>query len=86
MAPGLRIFESCTELIRCLPQLRCDQDRPGDCADRPHELTHGPDALRYLAAMLPMPALPEQAPPKLSDWDRALLGKPRKRGEKIKIV
>jgi len=84
--PGLRIFETCTELIRCLPQLRCDEDRPGDCADRPHELTHGPDALRYLAGMLPMPALPEQAPPRLSDWDRALLGRSRKRGERIKII
>jgi hypothetical protein len=50
------------------------------------ELTHGPDALRYLTGMLPMPALPEAAPRPLSDWDRAVFGKGRKKGEKIRII
>jgi hypothetical protein len=36
--------------------------------------------------MLPMPALPEPAPRPLSDWDRAVFGKGRKKGEKIRII
>lgn len=45
--PSLVIFSTCKDLIRCLPALIHDPDRPGDCMDTPHELTHLPDALRY---------------------------------------
>jgi len=43
---GLRIFESCPNLIRTLPLLRYDEKRPWDCGREPHEITHAPDALR----------------------------------------
>ncbi len=42
----LRIFSTCTNLIRTLPLLRYDPKKGGDCALEPHELTHAPDALR----------------------------------------
>ncbi len=42
----LRIFPCCKNLIRCLPLLRHDERDPNDVANEPHELTHGPDALR----------------------------------------
>lgn len=45
-AADLRIFPRCVNLIRCLPQLQYDEKRPSDVAQEPHELTHGPDALR----------------------------------------
>ena len=45
----LRIFQSCTEIIRCLPALTIDKLRPTDCANEPHEITHAPDALRGFA-------------------------------------
>ena len=45
----LRIFQSCTEIIRCLPALTVDKLRPTDCANEPHEITHAPDALRGFA-------------------------------------
>lgn len=48
--PRLRIFPTCRNLIRCLPQLTCDEDHPGDAATMPHEITHAPDALRYFAS------------------------------------
>ncbi len=51
--PRLRIFENCTNLIRCLPALTVDKLNPGDVARDPHELTHGPDALRYFIAGRP---------------------------------
>ena len=45
----LRIFRSCTEIIKCLPALTVDRIRPTDCANEPHEITHAPDALRGFA-------------------------------------
>ena len=42
----LKIFENCINLIRTLPALRSDEKNPNDVATEPHELTHGPDALR----------------------------------------
>lgn len=42
----LRIFSTCKNLIRCLPQLQHDEKKIGDVANQPHELTHGPDAIR----------------------------------------
>lgn len=47
--PRLHIFETCRELIRCLPALQYDERKPNDVATEPHELTHAPDALRYFA-------------------------------------
>jgi hypothetical protein len=49
MGVRLKIFSSCTELIRCLPQLERDKLRPTDCRTEPHEITHAPDALRGFA-------------------------------------
>lgn len=42
----LKIFSTCKNLIRCLPQLQHDDKKIGDVANEPHELTHGPDAIR----------------------------------------
>lgn len=52
-AAGLRVFETCVNLIRTLPQLQCDPHRSNDTATEPHELTHAPDALRYFVAGRP---------------------------------
>lgn len=45
--PRLYISERCTELIRTLPALLCDANRPEDASDHPHAVTHAPEALRY---------------------------------------
>lgn len=42
----LRIHSSCVNLIRCLPALQYDKNRPSDVATKPHEITHAPDAIR----------------------------------------
>lgn len=44
----LKIFRNCENLIRTLPAIARDKKKPDDCAKDPHELTHAPDALRYL--------------------------------------
>lgn len=51
--PRLRIFSTCTELIRTLPALVHDERRYNDIDDKIHEYTHGPDAIRYWAAGRP---------------------------------
>ena len=57
--PYLQIFNTCTELISCLPALVHDDKRPGDAATEPHKITHHPDALRYYAVYW---CRPEKAP------------------------
>ena len=53
---SIAIFNNCTNLIRCLPGLLTDTKNPMDCANEPHELTHGPDAIRYFLDRRPVPA------------------------------
>jgi phage terminase large subunit len=47
----LKVFKTCRNLIRCLPLLQHDEKKPNDVANEPHELTHGPDAIRYFCSM-----------------------------------
>ena len=53
---SLVIFKNCVNIIRTLPQLQSDPKDPND-VDRTsnHELSHGPDALRYFIAGRPYP-------------------------------
>lgn len=51
----LKIFSTCTNLIRTLPALQHDEKNPNDVATEPHELTHIPDALRYFCTMWQTP-------------------------------
>ncbi|MFV0352206.1 MAG: phage terminase large subunit, partial [Oscillospiraceae bacterium] len=62
-AAGLRVFENCVNLIRTLPALQYNPDNPCDIADRPHELTHAPDALRYFFAGRPAATARPLPPP-----------------------
>lgn len=54
--PGIIIFDTCTSLIDCLKCLQHDKTDPNDVSKHPHELTHGPDALRYFAQTYVLPA------------------------------
>ena len=45
----LKIYNTCRNLIRCIPLLQYDDKKFDDCATEPHEITHGPDALRCFA-------------------------------------
>ncbi len=51
--PTLHILSSCTDLIRSLPALLCDPNRPEDAAGEPHAVTHSPEALRYAVMSRP---------------------------------
>lgn len=45
----LKLFPCCCNLIRTLPALLADAKNPNDVSSSPHELTHGPDAIRGFA-------------------------------------
>ena len=54
--PRLRVFSTCKELIRCMPLLRyATTGDPSDAAKDPHDITHAPDALRYMMDGRPRP-------------------------------
>ena len=53
--PSIKFFNTCTEIIKCLPALSVDKIRPTDCSSEPHELTHAPDALRGFAIFYARP-------------------------------
>lgn len=42
----LKFFRNCVNIIRCIPQLQYDETNPNDTSREPHEITHGPDAIR----------------------------------------
>lgn len=46
----LKIFNNCTNLIRCIAAIQADEKDPSDVADKPHEPTHAVDSLRYYCA------------------------------------
>lgn len=51
--PWLRFSPACPECIRCLPLLQYDKRNSLDCATEPHDITHAPDAVRYLIQSRP---------------------------------
>lgn len=54
---NLAIFNTCRNLIRCLPSVITDPKNPNDINKEPHELTHSLDALRYYCVMRPIEAV-----------------------------
>ena len=56
----LKVFSTCKNIIRTLPQLLRSESNPNDVANEPHELTHGPDALRGYCTMRRRPSAPEE--------------------------
>lgn len=57
---SLVITKNCLNIIRTLPQLQYDDHNPNDVSNEPHELSHGPDAIRYFIAGRPRPNTPQQ--------------------------
>lgn len=42
----LRFFPNCVNAIRCIPAVQHDEKKHNDISNKPHELTHAPDAIR----------------------------------------
>lgn len=64
--PMMVVFDTCTNLIRTLPAMQHDQDRPEDMADGED---HAPDTARYLAMSRPwVRPKPKETPP-FKGWE-----------------
>ncbi len=50
----IKIFNTCRELIRCIPLLVHDKHNGEDCAGEPHDITHAPESFRYGLMSRPM--------------------------------
>jgi len=48
--PKIMFFSTCTNLIKSLPLLQRDDKNPNDISTTPHDITHGPDAIRYFTS------------------------------------
>ena len=70
LTANLVFFKNCVNIIRTLPQLQHDEIDPNDVADQPHEITHGPDAIRYFIAGRPRPNTPQQKKKRDDFYDR----------------
>lgn len=82
----LRIFSCCRHLIRTLPALAVDDHNPNDTAREPHELTHAPDAIRYLLAGRPRSKPPVKKPPRYDFSFQRPAPDPSGKGERIKPI
>ena len=73
--PKLYIFADCPKLIRNLPLLMRDEKKPDDCMTEPHDITHLPDALRYLTVYWVKSATPPEARPRdtAAVWRESLI-------------
>ena len=67
VTPRLQFFSTCPEVVRCLPLLQFAKNNSMDCATEPHDITHAPDALRYLIQSRPRAA---KTPDTRSDAER----------------
>ena len=63
------IFDTCGSLIDCIKCLQHDKTDPNDVSKTPHEITHGPDALRYFAQTYVLPAEREREEVEEEDED-----------------
>ena len=83
---NLKIFSNCNNLIRCIPQLQYDKHNPNDCAGTPHEITHGPDAIRYFVAGRPAPTSKPKKPEQFNFKHERPKQNPAGYGEKVKVI
>lgn len=83
---NLKFFSNCTNIIRCLPQLQHDDHDPSDVSTEPHEITHGPDAIRYFCAGRPVPNKPKKPEPHYNfSWEKPKAD-PGGRGERVRVI
>ncbi len=67
--PGLIIFNTCGSLIDSLKCLQHDKTNAEDVSKHPHNITHGPDALRYFAQTYVLPGEKEEEQVEEDDLD-----------------
>jgi len=79
---SLRIFSTCTVLLRHLPMLMRDTKNPSDAATVPHDITHISDAIRYFALYYRQVNKPSEMPDPLAVWREKTIRQAGKGGKR----
>ncbi|MFZ5650139.1 MAG: terminase large subunit domain-containing protein [Bacillota bacterium] len=80
----IQIFNTCTQLIKHLPMLIHDEHTPEDAADKPHEITHSPESIRY--GIMSRPPLTERNRKAPSGTAQAIMDKILQEEEMSKYI
>ena len=77
--PGLVFFDNCKRIIEELGEIQADENNPNDVAKEPHDITHGPDGIRYFCISRSLPGEPEtvveeEEEETLNDYDETMTG------------
>lgn len=67
--PGLLFFKNCTRTIGDLQTIQADENNPNDCAKLPHDITHGPDMVRYFCISRTLSGELEAVEPEPDEFD-----------------
>lgn len=69
--PGLVFFNNCQRICEELSEIQTDSNNPNDVAKEPHDITHGPDGLRYFCVSRSLPGEPEKDTDPFAEEDEA---------------
>lgn len=58
--PGLIFFDNCPRICEEMEEIQTDETNPNDVAKEPHDITHGPDGVRYFCISRSLPGEPEK--------------------------
>lgn len=76
--PGLIFFSNCKRIVEELGEIQTDDSNPNDVAKEPHDITHGPDGIRYFCISRSLPGEPEieteDEEEEISDYDHEMTG------------
>lgn len=77
-SPGLIFFDNCKRIAEELGEIQTDDNNPNDVAKEPHDITHGPDGIRYFCISRSLPGEPEavveEEEEEVSDYDLEMTG------------
>ena len=76
--PGLIFFDNCKRICEELGEIQTDDNNPNDVAKEPHDITHGPDGIRYFCISRSLPGEPEavveEEEEEINDYDMEMTG------------
>ena len=67
--PGMIFFNNCKRITEELSEIQADENNPNDVAKEPHDISHGPDGIRYWAISRSLPGEPEKEPEIVDEYD-----------------
>ena len=82
----MKIFNTCTYLIKCIPLLQYDTKRITDVSTKPHDITHGPDAIRGFCVYRTSAASPIKLKPVYNFKSERPKPKPAGYGSKSRVI